>query len=434
MTESGQTGGIVGKLRSFHAWYEKSRQRRADSPLGQALFFVPFCVWFGMNLLWVSTFAEIIVQFITVKDARAVILYSRWICLGVLAVRELAVGRHDRASLLGLLAAAFFAAMAFPMIETHYYLFDTVWFVYAARDISFKRIAKVIFVEMTSLYVLIVFLALIGVTENAPFQDTARGIRYGLGFSSPNAAPVYSVFIFCVWAYLRGSRYGWVDALGMVAIECSLFSATDSRTALVLGFALAALMLAPKFVRSQKPRRVFGACVVGSVAVLAVLSFALCAFYDPEVGWMALLDKATSARLSFGHQAFEMFGTPLFGQKVIVGTTNTFNRFTGEFTAKAPYMIIDNTYIRTLVFCGWAALVAGVAVVTATLFKLYRRAEYRLLAIVFVIILYSVMEAVSANLYYDPFLFLISITLLRATRPEAQQVAGESAVAESGGA
>ena len=417
MTADAQTTGIGEKLKRFHARYESSRPARAESLLGQALFFVPFCVWFGMNLLWVSTFAEIIVQFITVKEARAIILYSRWICLGVLAVREIAFGRHDRRSLIGLAVAAFFAAMAFPMIRTHYYLFDTVWFVYAARDIPFKRIAKVIFVEMTALYALIVVFALVGITDNAAFEDASRGTRYGLGFSSPNAAPVYSVFIFCTWAYLRGARFGWVDAVGMVALECALFYATDSRTAFVLGIVLAVLLVAPKLVRARKPKRVFGVCVVGSVAVLAVASLALCAFYDPEVEWMALLNKLTSARLKYGHEALAQYGTPVFGQTITVGNTNTYNRFTGEFTNKPPTIILDNTYIRTLVFCGWIALVAGVASVTATLYKLYRKADYRLLAIVFVPILYSVMEAVSANLYYNPFLFLIAIVLLQPAKP-----------------
>ena len=390
-----------------------SPRSRIDAPLGQILFFVAFGVWLAARILWTTWYVAPIVKMAPLDNIRA-------FCLATLLVRELVYGRRDLRSLVGFVVAAALAAIAFSV--NHRYFFDGICFIFAARDIPFARIARFAFAEMAALVVFVIATSLLGITTDALYEvGSNRGTRHALGFGHPNTAPAFSVFAFFLWAYLRGSRYSWGDAVGMLAIEGFLFYLTNSRTALALAILLVALMMvaryAPTSWRKAKTVKVLG---IGSVLIVTAFTIVLCILYDPEISWMNQLDSLLSGRLRLSHEALQKYGISLLGQDVAFGGGSNYNRMTGEWVTSANALVVDNMYVRILVQCGLLFFLTSLALCAAATRQLYKQNQLRMLAIVWVIALYGMMENCSSYLYFDIFLFLLSMPL---THPLPEETA-----------
>lgn len=391
-------------IRCFAIGDGSSPRSRIDAPLGQVLFFVALGLWMGFGILQRTWYVPIVSSFVKFADIRHV-------CLVLLLVHEIVYGRRDLRSLAGFAVAAGMAAIAHTWGYSS--LFDMLCFVFAGRDIPFKRIAKFALVIMAAIIAFTVVTALLGITTDAIYtSDDGRRARHGLGFAHPNTGPASSVFAFFIWAFIRGKRFNWGDAAGMLAIEGFLYYFTDSRTAMVLAVVLAVFMMAVRYLPAKVlSSRILKVLLIGSVLIIAAFTLALCVLYDPSVAWMAKLDSLFSGRLHLAHNCINDFGVTVFGQKVTLGGGSNYNRYTGKWVTGSSAHILDDAYARALIQCGIVYFVAGLALCTATMRKLYAQGQLHTLAIIAVIALYAIMESCALYLSYNIFLFLFAVLI-----------------------
>ena len=395
-----------GAIKRFFVGDAVASRGRIDAPFGQVLFFVAFGVWLLAQLLWRSWSIHPIAEVVQLRTIRH-------ICLGILLARELLYGRRDLRSLIGFGVSAFFVWIAYSIGQSSY--FDTVCFIFAARDIPFRRIAKFCFAVMSIVIAVVVITALLGITLDITFGDSSspRGVRHALGFSHPNNVPTFSFFVFCLWAYLRGNHFNLADALGILAIEGFLFYYTDSRAALVAVVMLVAFMLLFRIMpASWKSSQILKVILVGSVLFFAAFTLVVCFIYDPEVAWMVRIDSILSGRIHLAHDTFMEFGTSLFGQRVPWGSGSSYDPFTGQWSKGDPNHIVDNMYMCILIHCGVLYLVGGLAIATASMKRLYDQEELPLLLAIFVMAVHALVEGCAAYLPYNPSLFLLAILMV----------------------
>ena len=206
--------------------------------------------------------------------------------------------------------------------------------------------------------------------------------------------------------------FNWGDAAGMLAIEGFLYYFTDSRTAMVLAVVLAVFMMAVRYLPAKVlSSRILKVLLIGSVLIIAAFTLALCVLYDPSVAWMAKLDSLFSGRLHLAHNCINDFGVTVFGQKVTLGGGSNYNRYTGKWVTGSSAHILDDAYARALIQCGIVYFVAGLALCTATMRKLYAQGQLHTLAIIAVIALYAIMESCALYLSYNIFLFLFAVLI-----------------------
>ena len=391
--------------------YESTRAVRAESRLATALFFIPLGVWFCAIILWASCYASFLTAFITVDEARGVLTGIKLACLFTLALRELVYGRRDMRSLIGFAIAVLLAGFSVfreGMIST---IFSGILFIFLARDIPFKRIARFLLVEISVLVAFVVLSSLAGIIVDATVEESGRGVRHALGFVHPNTPGAFSFYIACLWAYVRGRKFSWADAVGMAVLSCAVFALTSSRSSFAVTILLVLTMTFARFV----PRRVFTMravklAAIGSIAAIAVVAIVLSVFYDPSVEWMSWLNKLSSRRFENGHEVIAQLGLLPFGQDVPYGGSGSYNRFTGQW-GTPTWLIVDDIYVRLLVFYGPLFLAAVLAICTATTARLYQYRQMRALAILVLIALHGVFETCPADFMFNPFLLLLALPM-----------------------
>lgn len=381
----------LSQIKRFALGDGSTPRSRIDAPLGQILFFTALCAWVAIGILHLTKFGKLITEVVS-YDA------IRWSYLTVLAIRELVYGRRDWRSLAGFAVTALLASIAWTAhLE---YVFDGIFFIFAARDIPTKRIVRFMFVEFIVLIAFVITSAFLGIIENTFYTSETRGVRYCLGFSNPNRGPGYLFLASCFWAYLRGDRFKVVDALAIVGAMAFLFWFTDSRTSMLATCTLAIVMLAYNAMpASWHSSRILKVVLVGSVVFAAVVSVALCLAYDPSVPWMAWLDDLLSWRLHLAHDMAADYGIPLLGQDIPYGSVKNWQ------------YVVDNLYVNLLVHYG--VVFFGIAIVasTATMNRLHQQGQLRLLAIIAVMAFYSIAEVHCYHAYLNAFLFFLGILM-----------------------
>ena len=386
---------------AFAAMLRRLRERD-ESALSYALFLVPLGIIIARVLLSATAFGPQIGQHLPASQVR-------WAVYGALVMREILFGRYDKRACAALMLFTGMGAIAWHANVFAYV--DVLVFAFAARNLRFRTIAKFVFAELLVLAAAVYLCAGLSIIPDILFtSDTPRPPRHALGFSHPNGAAACVLFLLIIWAYLRGDRYGAIDAGVSLVALFAIFRLTDSRS-VVLAFLLFALLflilrLGPGKLRSPAFLKVAGPCAFIGIVSLGV---ALCIGYDPASAWMQQLDSLVSGRLSLAHSALAEYGMPLFGQDVTLGKGSRYDYAAHVWVQATAAPIVDCAYIQILIRCGPLFFLAAIGVVLNAIAYNARQADWMLVIIAIVLAAYGLMEAVSASLSRDVFLLLLAV-------------------------
>ncbi|MGN0362114.1 MAG: hypothetical protein ACI4ET_04660 [Bilifractor sp.] len=137
-----------------------------------------------------------------------------------------------------------------------------------------------------------------------------------------------------------------------------------------------------------------------STPVFAVVSVLLCRFYNPDIGWMAVLDKLFNNRLSQGKEGFDLYNTRIFGQYVHMAGAGGI-RDSGE-----PYFFLDNSYVNMLLTLGGAVFICIILIFLISSFRAFAGRDYVCIFILAVVAMHCTIEHHMAELAFDMFLLL----------------------------
>ena len=308
-------------------------------------------------ILWYSQFYISRTIFMDLFGGR-LITAVRYFCMLIFAVKIVLSEKtvHMRAAAVFITAAAVFVVVQ-RQVNTGMPLIQVLLLIFAARDVSFRRICKVSLWACTLLWVLPVMVDRIGIFQLE--KDVYKNrVREFLNYNYVSYPSIYfNNIIFCA-LYVnteprrrgRGGNYAarktasWPLIFLLSAVSIWLYAVTDTAFPFAIGMLFIVLyVLTVKFqipvVRNTGWHRVIASSCYG---VFALVTFLMCKFYNWQVPWQKKLDDFCHYRISLAFVGIKDYGVHLLGVQIKENTDVSTGR----------YFYIDSGYIKNLLGYG----------------------------------------------------------------------------------
>ena len=375
--------------------------RFASLDAGAALYYVAFTVWMAASLLYSSGYAGAMGE----TAYKAIRYLTYFLLLG----SELLRGRYDWRT-------ACFLTGAWMVLVGIVNAWQPIWvdyvlFVFCARGIGFKRLARISLVVMSLVVAFIVISSLVGLIPNYTSADENNRIRCFMGFRYALYLPQYLFTITGLALYLDGTQINLRHLAILLCANVAAFLLTDLRLSFWLAMALmgAYVVLCLVVGRLAEPKGMALAVaklLPYSVCFFAVVGIGLTLAYTPSIRWMEAANSVLGNRLSLGQAAFDLYPPTLFGQRIdFVGngldlsgaqsqTTNTF--------------YVDCLYLKLLLQIGVVPSIILLGAATCLMRRMVRERQWVLLLVFTFIAAHCVVDDLSLNLNYNTFLLALS--------------------------
>ncbi|MCD7750519.1 MAG: hypothetical protein LUI10_02055 [Lachnospiraceae bacterium] len=280
-------------------------------------------------------------------------------------------------------------------------------FVLCARDLNFKKIAKLSLWLSCLTVAFIVASAYLGIIDNYKYVQGTR-IRYYLGFRYSLFGPAFLFNITGLFLYLKKDGVKWIELLVLSVINYWMFAETDSR----LSFYLSLMMIILFAVLKLFPKLLDGWNWVWRLLIFSFLigfavSVGFTALYDSSVPWQKQLNKTLESRLSLGQQSLQENGVNLFGQDLtFVG--NGLDAY-GEKNTEDKYNYVDSFYIQIMQRYGLVFITAWICLLTVALYHYYKLKDYHMMICLSMIAAHCIVDDLSLSLHYNTFWFALTV-------------------------
>ena len=308
-------------------------------------------------ILWYSQFYISRTIFMDLFGGR-LITAVRYFCMLIFAVKIVLSEKtvHMRAAAVFITAAAVFVVVQ-RQVNTGMPLIQVLLLIFAARDVSFRRICKVSLWACTLLWILPVMVDRIGIFQLE--KDVYKNrVREFLNYNYVSYPSIYfNNIIFCA-LYVnteprrrgRGGNYAarktasWPLIFLLSAVSIWLYAVTDTAFPFAIGMLFIVLyVLTVKFqipvVRNTGWHRGIASSCYG---VFALVTFLMCKFYNWQVPWQKKLDDFCHYRISLAFVGIKDYGVHLLGVQIKENTDVSTGR----------YFYIDSGYIKNLLGYG----------------------------------------------------------------------------------
>ena len=308
-------------------------------------------------ILWYSQFYISRTIFMDLFGGR-LITAVRYFCMLIFAVMIVLSEKtvHMRAAAVFITAAAVFVVVQ-RQVNTGMPLIQVLLLIFAARDVSFRRICKVSLWACTLLWVLPVMVDRIGIFQLE--KDVYKNrVREFLNYNYVSYPSIYfNNIIFCA-LYVnteprrrgRGGNYAarktasWPLIFLLSAVSIWLYAVTDTAFPFAIGMLFITLyVLTVKFkipvVSNTRWHRVIASSCYG---VFALVTFLMCKFYNWQIPWQKKLDDFCHYRISLAFVGIKDYGVHLLGVQIKENTDVSTGR----------YFYIDSGYIKNLLGYG----------------------------------------------------------------------------------
>lgn len=372
----------------------------------QVLFYISLGIFLIMMLLR-STFYY---QYFMGTMYKAVLA----LCVVLLLLNEFIFGYATQRGFIGIIVIVFLVGLFFAIPVRQYKVMTaTAIFVFAARTIPFKNIARFIAIISAAFLIFTIVSAYAGIIPN---YEGTRGAtsRWYLGFLySLYPATIMTNITFLV-IYYRKEKIYWRELLILLLANAFIFYQTDSRLSFitaVVGIVISGfLKLKPDFFVRKKN---FTFILSLAFIFFALISIVISLKYNSDIGWQSKMNTILSDRLSLQHEAMQKYGLTLMGQD-INANGNGLNPF-GETPAlmTETYFYVDNEYIRWLLSYGIILFVIFIGLFTVVSIKSrkYDRRGYLLIILVLLAIECTIQDSF-LNIEYNAFLLAIGNVLI----------------------
>lgn len=279
----------------------------------------------------------------------------------------------------------------------------SILLIYAARSISFRKIASWSLFFQACLLTFVVACSLNGVIENQIFMQGER-VRYGLGFLYCSYTSHY-LLLFLMLYLAISKKIRWYETVLLLAINVIGFRATDTKTDILsLVLMVMVLIILRVFEKKKTCMNIIAYGVLLIPFLFWAFSIWLAVAYDGASDLWLTLDQILNNRLHLGHQAFLDYPPQMFGQKIrwIGGSALTKNPELFWY-----YNYVDNNYLsitlqRGVLFAFFMCLAYGRAAYLSI-----RTNQMALAAGLIVFMVIGLVNPEMRNLLYNTFLLVL---------------------------
>ena len=320
----------------------------------------------------------------------------RYFCMLIFALKIVLTEKtvHMRAAAVFITAAAVFVVVQ-RHVNTGMPLIQVLLMIFAAREISFRRICKVSLWTCAILWAIPVMLDRVGIAQMEREIYKER-VREYLNFNYVSFASIYfNNIIFCA-LYVnteplkrgKGGNYAaqktapWSLIFFLTAVSVWLLYITDTAFPFAIGMLFIIMyVITVKFrfpvIRNTKPCRIIAS---SCFAVFSLVTYLICKNYNWRIPWQKKLDDFTHSRISLAYLGIKDYGVHLLGIQLKENTD----------ISKGKYFYIDSGYIKNLLGYGLIVFIMMILFYTIIMYAAILEND-RVLAIwLFCIALYSI--------------------------------------------
>ena len=279
--------------------------------------------------------------------------------------------------------------------------------IYSGRNVSFRKLCKIMFWVQLLLFLTTVLAAKAGVLEDVIWEEGARD-RHGLGFTHCMLASHFGFFTAIAWIAMK-NRMKEFAALVILISNGILYYLTNGRSDFLLSILIVvSCLVCEHFFAEKKFPQWFAyalmfvpwICLIASIGVTM-------AFQKGNPVWEKW-NYVSNNRLKLGYEAIEQYGFTWFGQKIkFIGASTLY------YKPDAVYNYVDNAYLMQMLLYGTIFILIYCILVSRLLYRLAMRNERLLLVCVLISLIFGMVNPQSMYLTYNPLLLL----LVRETMP-----------------
>lgn len=373
---------------------ETTRRYIARLDMGEALIIFALGLWITVTILRTSFF---------VVSGENIIRLVRYSAVGIAVFAELFTGKHSWKSIFALIPFALLSVGALAGDDKYY--IQAFILIYCARNIEFRKLARLCLWVLSILTVFIIVSSLVGIIPDY-VEKSGERIRHYLGFRYA-LFPAELVFaITTLVVYLRGKELRILHALALLVSNAGIFYLTNSR----LSFALATLLVLIALFLGR-PWQVFARTRLA--ALFAGLSFIWCALlafyltysYAHPTRLLYTINDIFGNRLALGYKNLKEYGIHPIGQPIKLIGNGLSND--GTRNLSGSYNYIDSLYIKMAINYGYIFLIIFLILITLVALRAWKQHDYYLLLVLTVIAGHCLVDDLSFNLEYNPFMLLV---------------------------
>lgn len=370
--------------------------------LEEQLFLLTYSIYMVFSLL-VNTFYY--------RYISGTYKYVLLFCIIMLLLQELGNRRMTKVALAGFVVL--YAVVMLIMVRASGEMqrsFACVFaFAVGARNIEFKKIARITIFITVLMMLLTIGGALAGIITNYFEQSTDRN-RYYLGYLYSLYGPAYFLNVTLLSIYVKNTRIKlWVLALLAVATYW-LYMKTNSRLSFYLSLISLFIGLINKLGKGWVQRlKVIPVLLIPSYIVSFFVSLLSSIYYNPSVSWQYRLNNLFGGRLNLSRLSLLRYGVSLFGNSNIDWVGHGLDEF--GHRNMAEYSYVDSLYLQFLQRYGIIFVVFFLLATTFMMIMCYRKRDYLLEIILAIIAFHGIVDNLVLYLHYNTFWLLIGSML-----------------------
>ena len=324
-------------------------------------------------ILWLAQFYLSRTIFLDLYGGR-LLTAVRYFCMLLFALKIFLSEKtlRFRSAAVFIIVAAVFVVVQ-RHINTGMPLIQVLLMIYAARDVSFRRICMVSLWTCVVLWTIPVLIDRVGIYQMERDVNKDR-VREYLNFNYVSYASIYfNNIIFCALYVCteprrkgRGGNYAaqktasWPLIILLTAMSIWLLMITDTAFPFYVGILLIALYVIS--VKARVPvfrNNMFNRTM--AVTLYPLLSFAIYRFaknYNWKVSWMKKLDDMSHSRISLGFLGIRDYGVKLLGSQIKENTDHLAGK----------YFYIDSGFLKNLLNYGLIVFIMIILYYTVILY------------------------------------------------------------------
>ena len=327
----------------------------------------------------------------------------------LLFVKEMFKRKYDYRALIGLFATILIYFIVGKMTALSSELSVSILFIYALRDVPFKKVAQTSLVVSTCLLFFIIVSAKVGIITNY-IEVSGSRVRSYLGFRYALFPSMLLMNIVAIVFYLKQNKIQYWKWLLLSLSVYWVYDQTDSRLTFFSSCILLACSLLIKWFPEllSKLGYVFKAFKLTFI-VNAIISFWV-SFTYLNSGYSFINDllfkvnHMLGGRLYLANKSLNLYGFGLLGRPVEwYGNGLTVEGVRNYQT----YLYVDNLYVQILQRFGLLILGLVLSVLSLTLLKVIKKRQWVLAFILIMMSFHSMIDDLNFYLHYNIFWILV---------------------------
>lgn len=286
-------------------------------------------------------------------------------------------------------------------------------FIFAEKNIEFKKIVKFDFKLKLFYLLIVVFLFCLGFTDNySVYRDGM--LRNSMGFSHPNKFGAYIFSLYTEFMYLYFNKDRKILNITVTLVSTVVISYfCDSRSSAICVLILYLMLVLLK----KNDYKLLGNKIIKKILIYSFVAFSLISIilgyiYNSNIEILRSLNSAFSGRLSYTHIFLDEYNINLFGNELYLVS----NRMAIEQGIQA--LILDNSYVRILLQYGLLSFVMFAYLYVSSMKNSIKQKEYIICIILYVYLIRGLADNIMFTFNTNIFLLYFSSVIFFRERRE----------------